>query len=155
MSKLQIAYKKTLKLQTPFIREVNIEELEDLETVVYQMENYMKSKGVKPIGPMIQCTTTFLTESHETDVKIELILQADKYFSKFEPPYKMLPQLRIANCLFTRVVGKEYFLKYAYDKLNLTAFEEDIPLTGRTFTVYTSMGEDQFSADIFAECEIT
>ena len=154
MSKLQVAYNKTLKLQNPCIREVSVDELEDLEKVVYQMKNYMKSKGVVPVGPMIQCTTVFVTEAQETEIKIELILQADKYLQKLESQYKMLPQLRVANCLFTRVIGEEYYLKYAYDKLNLTAFEEDIPLAGRTFTVFTGKDGAEFSADIFVECEV-
>lgn len=151
MGILSVHYNKTLKLSNVCIYEISEDDMQNLEKTVYQMENYIKSKGAMPIGPLVQCTQVSVTEAGEPNIKMQLLRQANTFISKVEAPYSMQSILRCANCLFVRFYGEEYQLKFAYDKLSLISFEEDIPLTGRTFTVFTSQSDDQFSADVFME----
>ena len=151
MQKLQVSYNKTLKLTNVCIRRLLSDSLADLENIVVQMDNYIRSKGATPIGPLIQCTNFVSTKNGEQEPEISLLRQADKFVSKTEAPYSMSSVLRCTNCLFVRFNGNELQLKFAYDKLNLIAFEEDIPLTGRSYTIFTSQGDDMFSADVFVE----
>ena len=90
-------------------------------------------------------------EDGSADFKTQLMIQATAYINKLEPPYFMEAVHRCRNCLFVRFSGEENQLKYAYDKLNLIAFEEDIPLTGTSYTIFTSKDADTFSADVFME----
>jgi hypothetical protein len=56
--KMLANYNKTLKLANVISKEVNINILESLEREVVLIENYIKSKGSQPIGPLIQYTST-------------------------------------------------------------------------------------------------
>ena len=115
------------------------------------MENYIRSKGAMPIGPLIQFTQAEVDENGEPQITIKLIRQANTFILKTELPYTMESVIRCPNCLFCRFTGEKKDLHFAYDKLNLLSYEENIPLTGHTYTVITAMSEDNFSADIFAE----
>lgn len=151
MGKLDVHYNKTLKLSNVCIRELTEQDIENIDQLVYQQENYIKSKGALPIGPLVQCTEKTLDTNGEFHLKISIIRQSSTLISRCEAPYQTQALLRIKNCLFLRLSGEEWHLKYAYDKLNLVAFEEDIALTGRTFTVITTKKGEPFAADIFTE----
>lgn len=44
-------------------------------------------------------------------------------------------------------------IKFAYDKLFLLAFEEEIPLSGTSYTIFVGQDEenDRITADVFME----
>ncbi len=54
MKKIELSYNKTLKLANVLICELELTESNSFEHTVIQMENYIKSKGYMPIGPLIQ-----------------------------------------------------------------------------------------------------
>ena len=54
MGKLQLHYDKTLKLTNALIKIIDLSEIDDFQNSVIQLENYIKSKGYNPIGPLIQ-----------------------------------------------------------------------------------------------------
>ncbi|MCD8052649.1 MAG: hypothetical protein LUF00_01075 [Lachnospiraceae bacterium] len=151
MSKLTVSYQKTLKLTNPCLREITEADLPHLDRILFQMENYIKSKGAMPLGPLIERSRITVNEQGEADIRIQLIRQVNQYIWNIEAPYTMQPLLRCPNCLFVRFHGEEHQLKFAYDKLNLISFEEEIPLTGLTYTVFTSKNEEDFTADVFME----
>ena len=62
--------------------------------------------------------------------------------------------LRVKNCIFSRFKRNENKLKLAYDKINVVAFEEDIPLKGDSYTVFVANNDGEMIADVFMECEI-
>jgi hypothetical protein len=53
--------------------------------------------------------------------------------------------------LYVRYEGEENKLKFAYDKIILSAFEEDIPLKGDSYTIFVNQQGDNFVADVFME----
>ena len=55
MREIQIAANKTLKLTNVLARKIEAEEFANLQIVLTQMQNFMKSNNAQPIGPMIQC----------------------------------------------------------------------------------------------------
>ena len=151
MEKLIVYQNKTLKLTNACIRQINDDEMMDIDKIIIQMDNYLKSKGAIPIGPLIQCTDSKLGKDGLPDVRVFIIRQSNNFINTVEPPYSMQSLLRCRNCLFVRYTGLETYIKFAYDKLNLVSYEEDIKLTGKTYTVFTGKSQEEFSADIFAE----
>lgn len=151
MSKLQIHQDKTLKLTNTLIYEVQTEELEDLNANMEQMENYIRVKGALPLGPLIQYTNMTLDEQGQPQLQIKMIRQCNNYIHSVETPYQMESVLRVKNCMYVRYIGPEDKLKFAYDKIALTAFEEDIPLKGDSFTIFVDRNEeeDTIIADVF------
>jgi effector-binding domain-containing protein len=152
-NKLQISSSKTLKLSNVLIREIIAEDFENYFIVVEQIDNYIKSKGALPIGPLVQLTAFEFNKFDEAEIKIHLMRQANNFFHKVEPPYAMEPVIRVPDCLYVRYTGPEEKLKFAYDKLNLMAFELDIPLVGDCYTIFVDKQADTLVADVFMEKE--
>ena len=59
--------------------------------------------------------------------------------------------IRVRNCMYAHYVGPEEKLKLAYDKINVTAFEEDIELLNENYTIFVNQQDDELVADIFVE----
>jgi hypothetical protein len=53
--------------------------------------------------------------------------------------------------MYVRYTGPEEKLKFAYDKIALTAFEDDIPLKGDSYTMFVDRNEeeDTIVAEVF------
>lgn len=151
MGYFEISENKTLKLTNVLIKTLIEEDFENFEKSVEQMENYIKSKGYQPLGPLVQYTTTNVNENGELSVIIKLMRQVSNYINHVEPPYSMESVIRIKDCMYVRYTGPESKIKYAYDKINLTAFEEDIELKGDSYTVFVNQIDDNIVADIFME----
>lgn len=152
MSKLQYNPNKILKLQNVLISKMNLEdENVDFNMIVEKMQSYIKVKGATQIGPLIQQTKTFVNDAEELDVEINFILQCNNYIHNVESPYRMESVLRIPDCMYCRYIGFEDKLKFAYDKINLEAFENDIELTGESYTVFVEQNEEEGTivADVF------
>jgi effector-binding domain-containing protein len=151
--KLSMNNSKTLKLVNVAIRELIQGDYENYFIVVEQIDNYIKSKGALPIGPLIQLTAFEFNKFGEAEIKIHLMRQANNFIHKVEPPYAMEPVIRVPDCLYVRYTGPEEKLKFAYDKLNLIAFELDIPLVGDSYTIFVDKQADNLVADVFMEKE--
>ena len=152
MNKIQFNQNKVLKLQNVLIDKIDLEEEDvDFNLIVEKMQSYIKVKGAMQIGPLIQHTHPFVNDQEELDMEISLLLQCNNYIHSVEKPYIMESVLRIPNCMYCRYIGAEEKLKFAYDKINLEAFENDIELTGESYTVFVNQNEDEGTivADVF------
>lgn len=151
MIKLNLNHDKILKLTNTLIYEVQTGELEDINVNMEQMENYIRVKGAMPIGPLIQYTNMTIDEQGQPQLQLQMIRQCNNYIHTVEPPYHMESVLRVKNCMYVRYTGLEESMKFAYDKISLTAFEEDIPLKGDSYTIFVDRNEtdDTIVADVF------
>jgi uncharacterized protein YecE (DUF72 family) len=129
----------------------DFEQLQNLRALVERKEFYIRQKGAQPIGPLIQKTSVSVGENGEVQMTITFIRQADKFIHHVDPPYRMESVIRVSDCLYTRFIGEEEHLQFAYNKLNLTAYEEEIELTGESYTVFVDSNEEDgtITADIF------
>ena len=152
IEKIAIRENKTLKLNNLLIREVSENELIDINKISYMMDSYIKSKGNSTIGPMINYSTVEVDESGQPKVIIKLMVQLKNPIYNVEKPYELENQLRVTNCLFARFTEKEENLQFAYQKLGVYAFENDIKLKGDSYTVFVKQEEENIVADVFMEC---
>lgn len=152
MSKLQFNENKTLKLTNVLKYKILLDEEDfDFNVVIEQMQSYIKTKGAIQVGPLIQCTRTFINESNELDMEIIMMLQCNNYIHSVEQPYSMESVIRVPNALYCRYSGPESSLKFAYDKINLEAFENDIKVGDCNYTIFvdSNQEEDIMIADVF------
>lgn len=152
MGKLQFHENKTLKLNNVLKYKILLKkEEQDLNVIIQQMQSYIKAKGSIQIGPLIQCTRTIPQENDKLEVEIIFMLQCNNYICQIEPPYSMESIIRIPNSLYCRYNGPEMSLKFAYDKIYLEAFENDVKLTNSTYTVFLNNNyeENYIIADVF------
>ena len=80
------------------------------------------------------------------------MLQADKYINNVSYPYYMESVISVNNCMYTRFCGTEEDIQYAYQKIAVTAYEENIKLKGSSYTVFLDSDDSgNITADIFME----
>lgn len=154
MNKLQFHNKKVLKLTNVLKYKILIdEESFDLNVAIEQMQSYIKIKGAMQIGPLIQYTRTFINDAGELDMEIIMMLQCNNYINNVEQPYAMESVVRVPNAMYCRYNGPEEKLKFAYDKIQLEAFGNDIPLKGDSYTIFVDRDEENetITADVFME----
>jgi hypothetical protein len=133
------------------IYEVNVEMENNFSSAIIKMENYIKSKGAMPIGPIIQKTAYSVNEEGQFDIRLYLMRQTNNYINHVQEPYKMESILRVRNCMYAHYIGPEEKVKFAYDKINVTAFEEDIELSNENYTIFVDQQDDNIVADVFVE----
>lgn len=152
MSKLNYCENKTLKLTNiiKYIILVNEKDI-DLITSIEQINSYIKIKGAQQVGPLIQYSRVFTNENNELDMEIILMLQCNNYIHNVETPYSMESVIRVPNCMYCRYIGPEDKLKFAYDKIHLEAFENDIELEDCSYTIFVDRNEEDetITADVF------
>ena len=151
MGKIELSTNKSLKLMNVLSLEIELNQDFDLGTTVVKMDNYLKSKGAMPIGPLIQRTVYSINENQQLEIHAYLMRQTNNFIHNIEAPYKMEPVIRIRNCMYAHYVGPEEKLKLAYDKINVTAFEEDITVANENYTIFIEKQDDNIVADIFVE----
>lgn len=149
--RLQVNQNKSLKLSNVIVKTIEQSEFESFEKEVIQMESYIRSKGATPVGPLVQYTKGYVNESGQLEVHIDLMRQCNNFINNVEEPYKIVPQISVKNCIYVRYTGEESTIKFAYDKLNLMAFEEGIPLKGDSYTIFVKQEEENIVADVFME----
>ena len=151
MNKIILSNNKVLKLTNILSLELGIDDMKEFEHIVIQMENYIKSKGAIPIGPLIQKTKYIVNDDGQLDLHVILMRQSNNFIHNVEEPYKMESLIRVRNCIYVRYIGPEEKIKFAYDKINVTAFEEDIELSNENYTIFVDKQDDDIIADVFVE----
>lgn len=152
MDKLNLHNNKTLKLSNVLRHTISFDnENINLGITVEQMQAYIRSKGKIQKGPLIQYAGVFTNKNNELDLEPVLMLQCSDYIHNVEPPYSMESVIRVPNCMYCRYIGPEDKLKFAYDKIHLEAFENDIELEDCSYTIFVDRNEEDETivADVF------
>lgn len=124
-----------------------------IETELEKMNNELRIGGANQIGPLIQ-HSSITSDGDCTEVNVSLMLQADRYINNVSSPFRMEPIIKAKDCMYTRFVGMEEDIHFAYQKIAVTAYEEDIKLKGSCYTIFLDSNNDgTVTADIFIEKE--
>lgn len=153
MNNIFIAERKTLKLQNVLYIKLDLssDEANLFDKEVNKMNTFIHTHGARQIGPLIQYSSIEINEENEAEINMQFMLQADNFIHNVEVPYHMESILRVKNCLYARYNGPEDKVKFAYDKLGVYAFENDIELEGSNYTIYLDRNEEDETiiADVF------
>ncbi len=149
MNEIKVAENKTLKLTNVLARRVLPEELGSMSIILTQMQNFMKSNGAQPIGPLVQAIKIGTGPDHAPE--LYMMQQATQMIPQMEAGYHMDAVLRVKNCLYAHYTGPMSHSQLASAKLQILAFENDINLTGDTYTIFVNQDEDEGVVDVFME----
>ena len=125
------------------------EELGNLPVILTQMQNFMKSNGAQPIGPLVQAVKMGTGPDHVPE--LYMMQQATQMITQMEPGYHMDAVLRVKNCLYAHYVGPMSQSGLASQKLNILAFEHELELTGTVYTIFVNQDDDEGVVDTFME----
>lgn len=149
MNEIKVAENKTLKLTNVLSRKIQPEEFGSMPLVLTQMQNFIKSNDAQPIGPLVQAVVVGSGPDHAPELHI--MQQATQFISKMEPGYHMDAVLRVKSCLYAHYTGPLSQSQLAASKLQIHAFENDIKLSGTTYTIYVNQDDDEAVVDVFME----
>lgn len=149
MNEIKVAENKTLKLTNVLARAVRPEELGNLQVVLTQMQNFIKSNGAQPLGPLVQVVKMGTGPDHVPE--LYMMQQATQMIPQMEPGYHMDAVLRVKNCLYAHYTGPLNHSQLASSKLQIMAFENDIKLNGNTYTIFVNQDDDDAVVDVFME----
>ena len=113
------------------------------------MQNFMKSNGAQPIGPLVQAIVEGTGPDHMP--VMYMMQQATQMITQMEPGYHMDAVLRVKNCLYAHYTGPMPESQLASYKLQVHAFENEQKLTGTSYTIYVNQDEDDAVVDVFME----
>ena len=149
MREIQTAENKTLKLTNVVSRRIQPEEFNNMQIVLTQMHNFIKSNGAQPLGPLVQCIK--LPAGPNPQPEVYMMQQATQLIPRMEAGYTMDAVLRVRNCLYAHYTGPMENSQLASYKLQVHAFENDQTLTGTSYTIYVNQDSDDAVIDVFME----
>ena len=149
MNPIQVSESKTLKLTNVLSRRIMPEELQNIGTIVMQMDNFIKIQNALPIGPLVQHIE--VTLGPKPEAQIYLMRQANQLITKIDPQYHMDAVLRVKDCLYAHYTGPMAKSELATHKLNILAFENDIKLKNSSYTIFVNQDDDDAVVDVFME----
>lgn len=153
MSEIKISRDKTLKLSNILVRKMDLKKEEDLiaaQTIISQIDTTIRTLGAEPVGPIIQFNENIDPIYSNSSVKI--MQQVSKFFDVVPKPYYMEPELRVEGCMFAKFKGESNKIIFAYQKIQIMAYEQSIPLKGSCYTILLNDKNDGLiDADIFME----
>ena len=149
MREIQTAENKTLKLTNVVSLRIQPEEFNNMQIVLTQMHNFIKSNGAQPLGPLVQCIK--LPSGPNPQPEVYMMQQATQLIPRMEAGYSMDAVLRVRNCLYAHYVGPMSQSGLASQKLNIMAFEHELELTGTVYTIFVNQDEDEGVVDTFME----
>ena len=147
MREIQTAENKTLKLTNVVSRRIQPEEFNNMQIVLTQMHNFIKSNNAQPIGPIVQA----MVVGEDRQMHLYMMQQATQFIGQMEQDYHMDAVLRVKNCLYAHYVGPMSQSGLASQKLNIMAFEHELELTGTVYTIFVNQDDDEGVVDTFME----
>lgn len=150
MRQIILQNNKSLKLINVLKRKINFNE-ENINIEIEQFRSYIKTKGANQRGPLVQYSRVFRSGDDKIDIEMAFMFQCDKFIYGTTFPYSMESVIRVPNCMYCRYIGPEDKLKFAYDKIHLEAFENDIELEDCSYTIFVDRDEEAETivADVF------
>ena len=147
MREIQTAENKTLKLTNVVSRRIQPEEFNNMQIVLTQMHNFIKSNNAQPIGPIVQA----MVVGEDRQMHLYMMQQATQLIPQMDPGYHMDAILRVKNCLYAHYTGPMSQSGLASQKLNIMAFEHELELTGTVYTIFVNQDDDEGVVDTFME----
>lgn len=151
MHEIQVSESKTLKLTNVLSRRIMPEEFANINLIVTQMENFVRSHNAQPIGPLVQ--HIMVTKGPNPEPQMYLLRQANQMIPRLDPQYHMDAVLRVKDCLYAHFMGPMNRNDLAAQKLNIYAFEHDIKLSGSVYSIFVNQDDDEGVVDVFMEKE--
>jgi len=140
---------KILSLKNVVYCLLNFENNKDsVELKIEKIRSYILSKGFKIRGPLILLTQ--VSGEKNKQISIFAMFQIEEENIKINPPYQFEPIMKIGPCLYARYEGKEENVNIAQSKIRVYAFENDILLSPKVYSVFVDNdGKGKIVVDIF------
>ncbi|MCL2786334.1 MAG: hypothetical protein FWD81_03845 [Methanomassiliicoccaceae archaeon] len=149
---IEIVRGKTLKLKNVLSKEINSQDVSEMQKAMHMFQSYTKSKSLTTYGPLI-IRSNIAFENGTLIQRSRMMIQVRETPDKVDSPYYFDELVRVENCVMARYRGDPNSVQMARGKISVYAFENDIQLKGDMYTVFVEQNENGIMADVFAETE--
>jgi len=149
MGKLDVKLNKSLVLKQVLIKELRNIKVEDLDSEIRNFQMKINLLKVQVFGPLI--TKSYGTTIHDdgtVTTDYDLMVQAHDY-KNYKNHFKIAEKVECVNCAYIRFQGTSEEIHYAYSKLELFFYENDLMSNGSIFNVFVSNHKDHMVLDVF------
>lgn len=149
MAKLELKDNKKLVLKQVICKKIYGIKLENIDHEIDKFHQHLQLIKVQTFGPLIvkSCGTTIHDDGSIT-TDFELYVQAHNA-QQYSNLYDIQDTVSIPYCLYIHFEDSPEYLQFAYSKLELYIYENDIQTDGTVYTVYVNSSPEKMTVDIF------
>lgn len=149
MAKLEVKDNKKLVLKSVICKKLHDTKVEDVDQEINKFHQHLQLLKAQIFGPLIvkSCGTTVHDDGAIT-TDFEFYIQAHNA-QQYSNSYLVQDMVSVPHCLYVRFEDSPEYLQYAYSKLDLHIYENDIQTDGIVYTVYVHSSPEKMLVDIF------
>lgn len=149
MAKLEIKDNKKLVLKSVICKKLYDIKVENINQEIEKFYQHLQLLKAEIFGPLIvkSCGTTIHDDGLIT-TDFEFYIQAHNA-QQYSNSYDVQDSISVPYCLYVRFEDSPEYLQYAYSKLDLHVYENDIQTDGIVYTVYVNSSPEKMVVDIF------
>ncbi|MGK4109562.1 AraC family transcriptional regulator [Enterococcus cecorum] len=149
MVKLVVKDNKKLVLNQVVCKKLQNIKLENFDYEIEKFYQHLCLLNAKVYGPLIvkSCGTNIGDDGCIT-TDFDIYIQAHDAY-KYSNVYEFFEFLSVPSCLYVHFEDSSEYLQYAYAKLELHIYENDVQTDGTIYTVYVNNCSEKMIVDIF------
>lgn len=149
MAKLEVKDNKKLVLKQVICKKIHGTKVEDVDHELDKFQQHLQLVKAQVFGPLIvkSCGTVIHNDGSIT-TDFEFYVQAHNA-QQYQNIYDIQDIVSVPHCLYVRFEDSPEYLQFAYSKLELYIYENDIQTDGTVYTVYVNSSPEKMIVDIF------
>ncbi|HET0843144.1 TPA: AraC family transcriptional regulator [Streptococcus pneumoniae] len=132
MAKLEVKDNKKLVLKSVICKKLHDTKVEDVDQEINKFHQHLQLLKAQIFGPF---DFEFYIQAHNAQ--------------QYSNIYDVQDSISVPYCLYVRFEDSPEYLQYAYSKLDLYVYENDIQTDGIVYTVYVNSSPEKMVVDIF------
>lgn len=149
MPKLEVKTNKKLVLKNVIVHEMKNIKMSELEKELQKFERNLKLLNVQTFGPLITKNYGMsISDNGEMTICCDAMIQAHDY-KQYQNTYIVHDIYTAEHCVYIRFEDRPEHLNYAYSKLDLFFYENDLESEGIIYSVLINQTSDMMTMDLF------
>lgn len=149
MAKLDVKDNKKLVLKQVICKKLHGAKVENVDYEIDKFHQHLQLVKAQIFGPLIvkSCGTTIHDDGTIT-TDFEFYVQAHNA-QQYSNMYDVQDMVSVPYCLYVHFEDSPEYLQFAYSKLELYLYENDIQTDGTVYTVYINSSPEKMTVDVF------
>lgn len=149
MTKLEVKNNKKLVLKQVICKTIHGIQVENIDHEIDKFYQHLQLIKAQLFGPLVvKSCGTIIHDDGSITTDFELYVQAHNA-QQYRNMYEFREIVSVSHCVYVRFEDNPEYLQFAYSKLELYMYENDIQTDGTVYTVYVHSSPEKMLVDIF------
>ncbi|MFA9467321.1 AraC family transcriptional regulator [Streptococcus sp. E24BD] len=149
MAKLEVKDNKKLVLKQVICQKLHGAKVENVDKEIDKFRQHLQLLKAQVFGPLIvKSCGTIIHDDGDITTDFEFYVQAHNA-QMYSNMYEIQDTISVPHCLYIRFEDSPEYLQFAYSKLEIYMYENDIQTDGTVYTVYIKSSAEKMIVDIF------